>query len=83
MITKSLMLPGSVFTLVRDYFITAIAAMTIHMIIVLPLIYLVILRKNPFRFMAKMVYAFITALGTGCRSVNKVTTSNIKQYFRL
>lgn len=51
------------------YFGTVVLGIFIHGFIVLPVLYTVFTRKLPFRFLANMSQAYITAFATASRSV--------------
>lgn len=46
------------------YTLTVICGLGIHLLVVLPLIYFIVVRANPFRFMARMSGAIFTMIGT-------------------
>ena len=49
------------------YMATVLAGFAIHGLIILPLLYLVFVRKNPYWFLAGITQALFTALGTSSR----------------
>lgn len=55
------------------YMLTVIVGLIIHGGIFLPLIYFVIVRKNPFKFFMGVFQAWVTALGTASRQAISCT----------
>lgn len=51
------------------YFLTVVIGIFLHGFVTLPLIYTALTRKLPFRFLANMGQAYITAFATASRSV--------------
>jgi len=59
------------------YFMTVLVGLFVHGFIVLPIIYTVMCRKLPFRFIANMTNAFTTAFGTASSSATLPVTMNL------
>ena len=51
------------------YMVTVMTGLLIHAAIILPLLYFVVTRKSPFKFLKGMLQAWLTALGTASRLV--------------
>ena len=58
---------GETFEKLAYYFLTVMAGLCIHGLITLPVIYGVIVRRNPYKFLYGMLGPIVTALGTSSR----------------
>ncbi len=56
------------------YFATVLIGLTIHAMIILPLIYWVVTRQNPFKYIAAMAQAILTAFSTASSSATLPVT---------
>lgn len=61
--------PKQTFEQLSFYFLTVMVGLAIHCFFTLPLVFILIVRRNPYRFMYGMLQAIVTALGTSSRSV--------------
>lgn len=72
--------PVDAFEQLSFYFLTVMAGLAGHGFIVLPLIYFLIVRKNPYRFLVGVLQAMLTALGTSSSSATlPVTMRNLEE----
>ncbi|XP_033118636.1 excitatory amino acid transporter 3-like [Anneissia japonica] len=67
---------AKMFSQIGMYMVTVIAGLSIHGIIILPLIYFVCVRKNPYRFLSGVTPALMTAFGTASSSATLPLTIN-------
>ena len=66
------------------FMVTVIVGLLIHVFVVLPVLYVPITRKNPYRFMSGLREAMVTAFGTDSRLVfrkSKVPFLDTKEKF--
>ena len=59
------------------FIVTVVTAIGIHSLLILPLIYLVIVRKNPYKFMKGLLEAMATAFGTDSRYLSYIKMMQI------
>lgn len=59
--------PSMVFVQLGYYMLTVLVGLAVHGFIVLPLVYFIAARRNPFIFMYNMLKALLTAWGTASR----------------
>jgi len=59
---------GETLSQIGMYFLTVMCGLTIHMIIVIPTLYFIIVRKNPYKYMFGCMKALLTAFGTASSS---------------
>ncbi|XP_072172686.1 excitatory amino acid transporter 4-like [Diadema setosum] len=57
------------------YMATVLSGLAIHGIIILPLLYLLIVRRNPYKYLAGVTQALFTALGTSSSSATLPVTT--------
>nr|KAG5701569.1 hypothetical protein BaRGS_024819 [Batillaria attramentaria] len=71
--------PKQTFEQLSFYFITVMVGLAVHGFITLPLLFFVICRRNPYRFMYGVLQALVTALGTSSSSATlPVTMRNLE-----
>eukprot|EP00092_Neocalanus_flemingeri_P011555 GFUD01012452.1.p1 GENE.GFUD01012452.1~~GFUD01012452.1.p1 ORF type:complete len:498 (-),score=52.36 GFUD01012452.1:922-2415(-) len=68
---------GTVLNQLGWYFTTVIIGLSMHGFIVLPIIFTIVTRTLPFRFIGNMTNAFTTAFGTGSSSATLPVTINL------
>ncbi|KAK3102562.1 hypothetical protein FSP39_012210 [Pinctada imbricata] len=66
--------PEKTFEQLMYYFITVMTGLIIHGFITLPMLYLVIVRRNPYKYIYGVVQALVTALGTSSSSATLPVT---------
>lgn len=66
--------PEEEFAMLGWYIMTVLVGLAIHAFVVLPLIYIIFTRKNPFALLLNMGQALLTALGTASSSVTMPVT---------
>ncbi len=62
------------FSLIGKYSLTVLIGLAFHALLTLPLIYWIVLRKNPFLFVGKMSQALLTAFSTASSSATLPVT---------
>ncbi len=69
---------GEIFLSLGKYVLTVISGLAIHGFIVLPLIYFLLVRKNPYSYISKVKEALLTAFATASSSATlPVTLKNV------
>ncbi|PVD23438.1 hypothetical protein C0Q70_16707 [Pomacea canaliculata] len=72
--------PKQTFEQLSFYFLTVMVGLAIHCFFTLPLVFILIVRRNPYRFMYGMLQAIVTALGTSSSSATlPVTMRNLEE----
>lgn len=71
--------PETVFIQLGYYMLTVLVGLAIHAFIILPLVYLVACRRNPYLFMYRMLKALLTAWGTASSSATLPITMECLQ----
>ncbi|KAL4236067.1 Excitatory amino acid transporter 3 [Mactra antiquata] len=66
--------PNQVFIQLGYYMLTVLVGLAIHGFIILPLVYFIVARKNPFVYMYNMAKALLTAWGTASSSATLPVT---------
>lgn len=59
--------PEAVIQQIGMYALTVLSGLAIHGLVVLPLLYFVIVRQNPFKYLYGIIQALVTALATSSR----------------
>lgn len=60
--------PGTVFIQLGYYMLTVLVGLAVHAFLILPLVFFIATRKNPYLFMYRMLKALLTAWGTASSS---------------
>ncbi|XP_041475127.1 excitatory amino acid transporter 3-like [Lytechinus variegatus] len=66
---------AEIFTQLGLYMATVLSGLAIHGIIILPLLYFAVVRKNPYKFLSGVTQALFTALGTSSSSATLPVTT--------